>query len=714
VLNALLAFLACALSDCRRGSVFPRTSVVLISIDTLRADHLPAYGYSGVETPAIDSLARDGVLFENAYSHVPLTLPSHTTLFTGLLPFENGVRDNTGYILDPAQPTLAETLRQSGYATGGAVSAIVLAKASGISRGFQFYDDAIEVAEPGVSLGSLQRSGFESEQIAEKWIAENRVGPFFFFFHIYEPHTPYQPPEPFATRYPDRPYDGEIATADAIVGKFLTFLKGRALYENSIIVLLSDHGEGLGDHGEDEHGLLLYRESIRVPLIIKLPGGRRHGERVAAPAGLVDVFPTLAGLLKLAAAPAKLSGLSLLGKQAISNDRALYSETLFPRYHFGWSDLASLETAGFQYIHAPTPEAYDLAADPREQHNIASEKPPDFRRLRAQMVATARPRKPPGPSDPEAVRRLAALGYIGASQPPEEAENLPNPRDHLDEIRGLKAALEQYQKRRYPEALTALENLLAKNPSMSDAWGALAEVEHKMGANEAALEALRHQDRLTPGSPHVLLSFANEYLELNDLTEARRYSERALAVSDLADAHELLVRIDIAAKDLEGAERESRRALEQQPGRTLPLVVLAQIQRGRGDLEGALRLLDQALAKIRGSGLPEMSNLHYLRGDTLARLGRGREARSEFEREMDLFPGNASAYTALAFLDASEGRPDAAKATLERLTRISPTPRSFQAAADTFRILGDQRMAAELSARAQSGRTHRAGRSGGD
>jgi choline-sulfatase len=433
--GALFAFLSCALSGCRGGKVFPKASVVLISIDTLRADHLPVYGYSKVETPALDSLARDGVLFENAYSHVPLTLPSHTTLFTGLLPFENGVRDNTGYTLDPARPTLAEVLRQSGYATGGVVSAIVLAKASGIARGFQFYDDAIEVAEPGVSLGSLQRSGFASEQIAEKWIVDNTVPPFFFFLHIYEPHTPYEPPEPFASRYPDRPYDGEVAAADAIVGKWLTFLKRRGLYENSIVVLLSDHGEGLGDHGEDEHGLLLYRESIRVPLIIKLPGNRRHGERVAGPAGLVDVFPTVAGLLGIPT-PAGLSGLSLLGRQETARDRALYSETLFPRYHFGWSDLASLETEGFQYIHAPAPEAYDLAADPREQRNIASERAPDFRRLRAQMMAMARPRKPPGPSDPEAVKRLAALGYIGASPASEGAENLPNPRDHLDEIRG--------------------------------------------------------------------------------------------------------------------------------------------------------------------------------------------------------------------------------------------------------------------------------------
>jgi arylsulfatase A-like enzyme/Flp pilus assembly protein TadD len=710
---ALAAVALCSVGSCRARSVFPKASVVLISIDTLRADHLPAYGYSGVETPALDSLARDSILFENAYSHVPLTLPSHTTLFTGLLPFENGVRDNTGYTLDPSRATLAETLQKAGYATGGAVSAVVLAKASGIARGFDFYEDTIEVAEPGVSLGSVQRSGFATEEIAEKWISGNAHRPFFFFLHLYEPHTPYQPPEPYASRYRDRPYDGEIATADAIVGKFLTFLKSHDVYHGAVVVLLSDHGEGLGDHGEDEHGLLLYRESIRVPLIVKLPTRRRSGERVAAAVGLIDVFPSLASLLGISP-PAPLSGLSLFEREALPAARALYSETLFPRYHFGWSDLASLETASFQYIHSPTPEAYDLAADPGERRDIAHEKPPELRRLRAQMIGMARPRRPPGTSDPEAVRRLAALGYIGASSPPDEAENLPNPREHLDEIRGLKEALLQYQERRYPEALATLKRLLAKNPAMSDAWGALAETEHKLGANEAALEALRRQDQLTPGSPHILLSFANEYLELNNLVEARRYAERALALSDLPDGHELLARIAIAGNDLEGAERESRRALEQQPGRTLPLVVLAQVRRARGDLTGALTLLDEALEKIRSARLPEMSNLHYLRGDTLARLGRSGQARAEFQREIDLFPGNASAYAGLAFLDASEGRPDAARATLERLILVSPTPRSYQAASEAFRILGERQRAVELAARAQAGTAHPPVRSSGD
>ena len=691
-----------ASASCRSRRSFPSAPILLISIDTLRADHLRAYGYTGVDTPALDRLTRDSILFENAYSHVPLTLPSHATLMTGRLPPENGVRDNTGYHLDPGLPTLAETLKPSGYATGAAVSSVVLARTSGIDRGFDSYDDAIEVAEPGVSLGSIQRSGFQTEALAEKWISEHSAQPFFFFLHLYEPHAPYEPPEPFATRYRASPYDGEIAAADAIVDRFLSFLKARGLYDRSLVVLLSDHGEGLGDHGEDEHGLLLYRESLRVPLLLKLPDGRSAGTRSGSAVGLVDVFPTIAGLVGMAP-PSRLAGASLLDPASGSDrDRAIYSETLFPRYHFGWSDLAALTTDRFQYIHGPSPELYDLGEDSTERRNLAAQKPPAFRKLRAELLAMPRPRRPPGASDPETLAKLAALGYIGAASPSEDSRNLPDPKDRVEDLRALKLALGLYRDRRLVQAREAFRDLVRKDPAMSDAWGGLAEVEHKLGENEGALAALREQDRLIPGSPHVLLSFANEYLEMGRLPEARQAVARALAAGDLPEAHELLARIDVAARDFAGAEREARRALEGHPGRYLPRFVLAQVARERRDYWGALRLLDEVLERQKTSGLPEMSNVHFLRGDVLARLGRTLEARAELEREIQLFPNNPSAWTGLAFLHASSGRPEEARATLERLVRTSPTPRAYLAAAESFRILGDPRSAAVLTARARS------------
>ncbi len=699
-LAALVAALGVGVC-CRPREVFPKAPVVVISIDTLRADRLPAYGYAKVSTPALDRLQKDSVLFENAYSHVPLTLPSHVSLLTGLLPPQSGVRDNTGYVLAKGHATLPERLAPAGYSAGAAVSAVVMAKTSGVNRGFAFYDDNVEASAPGQPLGAIQRSGFETERIAEEWISEQAGRPFFFLLHLYEPHTPYAPPEPWASRYPGSAYDGEIATSDAIVGKFLEFLRGKGLYEGSVIVLMSDHGEGLGDHGEDEHGLLLYREDVQVPLMLKLPGQARAGARVARPVGLVDVFPTVAALTGVAA-PEGLLGLSLLAAaEAAQPPRAIYSETLFPRYHFGWSDLASLTGDRYRYIHAPRPELYDTVEDPGERRDLAAGLPPAFRELRARMLSLDRPRQAPGTSDPEQIKKLASLGYIGSASPSEAAADLPDPKDHLGEIRDLKAALALHAQRRYEEAIAALRGLLAKNPAMADAWGSLAEAQQKLGRHGAAIEALERQDRLTPGSPHVLLSFAHQYLELGDLEKARLYAERALAANAPPEAHEVLARVALASRDWATAEREARLALEGHLGRKLPYVVLSQVQKARGDLQGALRTIDEVLSKLARSGQGEMSNVHALRGDLLARMGRPAEAEAEFQKELSMFPENAAAWSGLVLLYASEGRIGDARETIARLLRAVPTPRGYRTAAETLRVLGDIAGAQELERRAQ-------------
>jgi arylsulfatase A-like enzyme/tetratricopeptide (TPR) repeat protein len=701
---AILIGVVLGAAGCRGRASFPKAPVLVISIDTLRADHVPAYGYHDVATPALDALRRDAVLFENAYSHVPLTLPSHVTMLTGQLPPQAGVRDNTGYVLSADHPTLAERLGRSGYACGAAVSAVVLAKTSRIDRGFDFYDDNVEAAAPGLPLGAIQRSGFESERIAEDWVGAHADRPFFFFLHLYEPHTPYAPPEPFASTYRQRPYDGEIATADAIVGKFLAFLKAKGLYDGAVVILMSDHGEGLGDHGEQEHGLLLYRESLHVPLLVKLPGRRRAGESIARPVGLVDVFPTVLELVGLEAPPG-IAGAPLLAPAAGAQGkpREIYSETLFPRYHFGWSDLAALTDDRYSYIHGPRAELFDIVADPGEKRDLSPGLPAAFRSLRAELLAIPRPRQAPGASDPEQIRKLASLGYIGQASPSETAENLPDPRDHVAELEEMRAALALYSGRRYDEAAAAFRALLAKNPGMADAWGSLAETEHKLGRHEASLAALERQDRLAPGSPHILLSFANQYLELQDFDRARLYAERALAANAPPEANEVLARIALARRDWPEAERQANLALEGHQGRKLPYIVLAQVRRARGDLPGALQMLDEVQAKLQRSGQGEMSNLHYFRADILARMDRTAEAEAEFRKELSIFPDNTAAWSGLALLHASLGHPEATRRDLEDLLRAVPTPRGYAAAAETLRILGDTESARRLEERARVG-----------
>jgi len=347
---AIIVLLLLACAHCARRDAHP--PIIVISIDTLRADHVSALGGRTVATPHIDALARDAVVFRNAWSHSPLTLPSHLSIFTGLLPPEHGVRDNAGYRFDAAShPTLAGLLRSNGYRTGAAVSAYVLRAATGVSAGFDDYDDAIAMVD-GAPEGALQRAGERTEQVAERWISAQGEKPFFFFLHLYEPHTPYAPT-----------YDADVARADAIAGKFLNFLRSHHLYDRAVIVLLSDHGEGLMDHGEQEHGMLLYRESLQVPLIVKTPGGTHRED--GSPVSLIDVMPTI--LEQAGVAAVHTRGHSLF---ASHDTPPIYSESLYAHIHLGCGDVRSIVTSDHHVIDGARAQVYDVLHDRAERVNV--------------------------------------------------------------------------------------------------------------------------------------------------------------------------------------------------------------------------------------------------------------------------------------------------------------------------------------------------------
>jgi arylsulfatase A-like enzyme/Tfp pilus assembly protein PilF len=688
-----LLLLLLPLADCaRQRRAFPGCSIFIVSIDTLRSDHLPAYGYGGVETPHLDALARDSVIFERAYAHVPLTLPSHATLFTGLLPPENGVRDNVANSLAPGHETMASFFSEHGYATGGAVSAVVLSHETGIGRGFGFYEDSVEPTRIRESLGRVQRPGAETERKLVEWIDGEKRRPLFAFLHLYEPHAPYEPPEPFASRYRDRPYDGEIAAADAVVGDFVSALKARGLYDGSIVVLLSDHGEGLGDHGEPEHGIFLYREEIQVPIVLKLPRRGGHGQRLSTPVGLVDLFPTLAALAGLAP-PHGLSGARLdpLLFGGRPPDRAVYSETFYPRFHLGWSDLASLVTDRHQFIEAPRPELYDLRADPAEKRDLSATGSSELRRLRLELARQRRPAAAPAAADPEHARKLASLGYLTGAAP-ETSGPLPDPKDRIGEVERLKEAFGHFTRGEYEGAALLLSALVHERPSMSDAWEMYAQTLRRLERNDEALAAYRAADRLTPGNAPLLLEMSHFLLESGSLDEAKAYARLAEAAG-APQVHETLAQIAIAGHDLATAESEARQALGGHSGRRIPLLILARISRERGDLPAALSYLDELARLTREKGLPLLSTANGLRGDVLARLGKDEAAEAAFREEIRLFPENPQAWCNLALLYGSEGRASLAKETLLGLVRAAPHADSFRAARETAQILGDRETA---------------------
>jgi len=418
-LLAVLAVVAPSVLACSR-----RASVIVISIDTLRADRLPSYGYRSVETPAIERFRSRSVLFDAAYTPVPQTLPAHATLFTGLLPARHEARENTGFRLSSRPETLAGFLRARGWQTGAAVSSSVLSRETGLARGFDYYDDALP------SGADRKRDGAEAARSLARWIGERRGRPLFAFLHLMEPHMPRDAPEPFRGRYPDA-YDAEVAHADAVVGEFFAALPPD-LADDSLVFLLSDHGEGLGDHGEQQHGILLYRETVRVPLLMQLPRGGHAGARVSGAVGLVDVFPTVAAVLGLAPS-AGLEGVSLLGRiDAVAHaPRRCYSETLSPRLLLGWSDLAALEDEHYQYIEAPTPELYDLSRDPGERSNLAATLPDVARGYRRELAAIPHPFRMPAPENAERLAALAALGYMSGAGAAANDRDLPDPKERI-------------------------------------------------------------------------------------------------------------------------------------------------------------------------------------------------------------------------------------------------------------------------------------------
>jgi arylsulfatase A-like enzyme/predicted Zn-dependent protease len=709
----LLLLLLLPLTACRHGAEsggevgpFAKAPVVLISIDTLRSDHLPAYGYKGVETPAIDAFRRDAILFERAYSHTPLTLPSHVTMLTGRLPSEHGVRDNVGYQYDGDRfPNLATVLHGAGYATGAAVSAYVLRPETGMSHGFDLYDAGIPVHFTD-SLGLSQRPGGQAADAALAWERTVKKRPFFLFLHLYEPHSPYTPPEPFATRYAGHPYDGEIATADSIVGHVLDELRSQGIYDKAVILLLSDHGEGLGDHGEQEHGIFLYREALQVPMMLKLPGGRLGGSRVAQPAQIVDVFPTLLSLVGVglpASLPGKpqngaFPGRSLLALRAAgSAPRDVYSETFYPRLHFGWSELTSLIRDRFHYIHAPAPELYDLAADPGEKTNALDRERRVYASLRQSLQGMERELKTPAAVDAETARKLAALGYAAGGAQTAKGEALPDPKSRIGSLEDFSTALRFFSGGHYAEAVPAFRRLVAASPKMTDAWEHLGESLQKLGRKSEALDAYEHAMDTSGGVSFVAVATGSLLLDMGRVDEAQKYAELGLKGSP-ATANSLLAQIALARNRPQDAERAARAALASPGSRIAPLMTLAEVLQKQGKVAEALGYADQATQELARTGAAgqRFAGLHWLRGDLLGRLGRNDEAEREFLQEIRDFPHDTRSYASLSLLYAVEGRSQEAVNALRRMVETDGSPGAYVEAVKTLRVLGDPQSAAAL------------------
>jgi cytochrome c-type biogenesis protein CcmH/NrfG len=634
-----------ALGACRSepettGAAAP---VILISIDTLRSDHLPVYGYREVSTPAIDSLRRDGLLFERAYAHVPLTLPSHAAVFSGTLPTHNGVRDNLGYSVDSSTTYLPCLLREHGYATGAAVSSFVLRRETGIAGCFDFFDDEIRTRS-GRGLGGLQRPGAETLSQALAWLRRQSGDRFLLWLHVYEPHAPYDPPEPFASRYASA-YDGEIAAADAVVGELLAELHRSGIYDRALIVLFSDHGEGLGEHGEEGHGALLYRHDLQVPLMLKLPRAARAGAAERRPVGLIDVAPTILEVLGLSA-PAAMDGGSLLRQES----RPVYSETWAPRLHYGWSELTSWIDGSDHLIEGPDPELYDLVADPAETTNKRLTERRRFAAMSASLAREVVPLQAPRAVDEETRRSLTALGYVGQAAL-DESENLPDPKTMLGTLATLERGMELFAKEETQEAVVALREAAAENPRMVDAWDYLGRSYQKLGQPERALAAYRRVLQLVGAHPEAALGTARALVEVNRPKEALALirDQAARAPSDLR-LRLLEARLLLLLGEPAAAREVSQRILHETPENADAWYGIGSVEMTEGHLQAAESAFRRALA-IQADHPAALNDLGVL----LAAQHRDGEALSLLEALVELQPTNEPARRSLAMLRARHG-----------------------------------------------------------
>ena len=483
------------LGSCKSGSAPSpsRLNLLLVTIDTLRADRLGCYGYSQIETPNLDRIAQQGVLFENAVAPAPLTAPSHASMMTGVYPTVHKVRNTGGFVLSPSEAKLSKILQDQGWDTAAFIGSSVLKARFGFNQGFAVYDDEMPTSASGSALAEPERRAGEVVDRAVKWLDVQSGKPFFLWVHVYDPHIPYDPPEPFREKYRDRPYDGEIAYTDQQLGRLFDTVARKSRPENTLIAVLSDHGESFSEHGEYTHGVFLYDSTLRIAFLMS-GGGIPAGLRVKQQARTIDLLPTVLELMG-GKAPRGTQGTSLApafrGKEVPT--AYAYAETLFPKFNMGWAELRAMRTNRWKYIRAPKPELYDLAQDPAETTNVIASHPAEARELEAQLkaVSEGREKVAPAPMDPGTLRQLKSLGYLGGSSPQgyELTGQGTDPKDRLEVLRLLHLAV--HSGAPLPQRISMLRKAIAEDPTNPTLYNNLGNLYSEAGRQAEAMALYR-------------------------------------------------------------------------------------------------------------------------------------------------------------------------------------------------------------------------------
>jgi arylsulfatase A-like enzyme/predicted Zn-dependent protease len=665
--------------------------VLIITVDTARADRYSYAGSSPVTTVVADAIAEEGTAFLSAIAPSPITLVSHASLFTGQNPFVHGVRNNGDFALDVEAVTVAEIFADNGWATAAFVGAAVLDSRYGLDQGFVTYDDEITGSDATGMFTYARRPADEVVEAALRWLGETPADRTFVWVHLYDPHAPYDPPEPEKSRYSDSSYNGAIAFADRMVGKLLDGYRRLGRYDEALVVLTSDHGESLNEHQERTHGIFVYEATVRIPLVMRGPG-IASGARVTSPVALIDIMPTVIGLAGLRV-PETVGGRDLREvvdrESTIDNDRAIYIESLLPQFSFGWSPLRGLRTARWKYIRGAAPELYDLETDPAEVVNLATERADVVEEMATRFAGEVEHDGSPTARtldvDEAERNRLAALGYISTASPklsPGEEGDLPDPRERIASLNRMYSAMTRFADGDEDGAISDLEDLVAEEPVNFSAAEALGNLRFRIGDYSGAADAYRRAARLA--------SYNARYSELEGVSlerlgryeEALQACERALVADpDRTSSRDLRWRLLARLGRKRELVAELERALSQDPANGMARVLLEQVRYGYKPSAELVTALEKAIAELPGD-LPVTSALAG------AVYGMGDEERAEvlYREVLKERPGDLSATLVVGTRALEKGEIEDARLVIEVGIRKNPDRAAMQVLVARLRI----------------------------
>jgi arylsulfatase A-like enzyme/Flp pilus assembly protein TadD len=658
--------------------VIQKPNLLLITIDTLRPDHLGANGYNKIQTPVLDRIAQNGILFRDAVCQTPLTLVSHSSIFTGLNPNVHGVRDNAYFTLSSTHKTLAEYLKENGYTTAAFIGSAILDRRHGLGQGFDWYSHY----QPTIIVGNeSQRRAEEVVSEALDWIQKsNTQNPIFMWLHLYDPHSPYNSPEPFHSQYAAAPYDGEIAYTDHVLGVLFAQLEQQGFMGNALTVIIGDHGESLGEHKELDHGYYVYDATIKIPLIISWPGHLKS-RIVTQQVREIDLLPTIAELVRFPA-NGSVQGKSvtrLMNGQQMDVQPA-YVESYTPKLYYGWSELVSIRSGDWKYIQAPEPELYNLKEDPNELHNLITERSDQARVLAEQlkkMIAMGQKAQDQKAEaiDADRLEQLASLGYIGATNPTVMLNSSSNvdPKSKIDDYllhhKLIPQAIHSIDQGDYGNALQLLKTVEAKiNNSFVISWY-MGLCYAKLNQLEDARKSYSHTIELNP-------YFGRAYTDLALTLQLQKKHQEATKLVDTIPAAAVsatdrdFIRGELQMNEgnLSEAERAYTSSLQSDPDNTDTQYALARLYLATGRIDDAVLKMNE-LARIQYPS----EDLYYALSAIYNKQGKQEETEKILQQWLEIFPQSSSACYRYGLFLAAKGDREQAISYLEKSIQIDPS-----------------------------------------